>query len=352
MSRSNKSEEVNNRQAKILKLVIDGYISTGQPISSLFLTQNFELGLSSATIRSIFGELDAQGYLYSPHRSAGRIPTEKGYRFYVEQIPHTWLIAEDERKLIQKEYLRREFQIHEILAVTSRLLSLLTDYAGIVLGPSPGQTVLKHIELIDMGQDEVLLILATRSGMVFHRLLHLEEHIPGESLRRISRYLNEIFKGCDLDEVRIRLAEEDFAIERGLDEYLKIITRTLKSHLDLVQGKEELFTFGRENLFASLARLNEEDRIKGVGHLFESQDFLRGKLKAEQTRDGVDVLIEGDLDTRLSGISLVIARYKMGEKYIGSLGVVGPNRMDYSRVVSVVNYISHLMSNMVTRISN
>lgn len=352
MARSKKKAGVGDRQGEILKLVIDGYISTGQPVSSLFLTQNHETGVSSATIRSIFSELDKEGYLYSPHRSSGRIPTEKGYRYYVGQMPQHWFIEEAERMLIQKEYLRREFQINEILTVTSRLLSLLTDYAGIVVGPSPGQTVLKHIELIDMGQDEVLLILATRSGMVFHRVLHLEEHIPGESLRRISRYLNEIFKGCDLDEVRFRLAEDDFKIDGGLHDHLKIITRTLKAHFDSVSGKEELFTFGRENLFASLARLNEEERILDVGHLFETPDFLRGKLKVDHDRDGADVLIEGDHDSRLSGISLVIARYKMGEKYIGSLGVVGPNRMDYGRVVGIVNYISHLMSNMVTRISN
>lgn len=352
MARSKKTKDVSERQAQILKLVIDGYILTGQPVSSLYLTQNFDIGVSSATIRSIFTELDREGYLFSPHRSSGRIPTEKGYRFYVSEIPQSWSIEEEERRLIQKEYLRREFQINEILVVTSRLLSLLSDYAGIVLGPSRGQTVLKHIELIDMGQDEVLLILATRSGMVFHRMLHVEEHIPGESLRRISRYLNDIFKGCDLDEMRLRLSSEDLTIDGGLREYLQIIARTLMAHFDSVQGEEDLFTFGRENLFASLANMDQDARIRDVGTLFETKDFLRGKLKVVHDREGADVLIEGDVDERLSGISLVLAPYKMGEKYIGSLGVVGPNRMDYGRVVGIVNYISHLMSNMVTRISN
>ena len=152
-----KAEDLSARQADILRLVVDTYIMTGQPVSSLGLVDRFDMGLSSASIRHILSDLEKLGYLYGPHRSSGRVPTERAYRFYVASLPGRLPPAnfeEEKQRYIQKEYLRREFSIREILEVTSNILSALTNFAGVIIGPAPERAVLKHIELIDMGQDE------------------------------------------------------------------------------------------------------------------------------------------------------------------------------------------------------
>lgn len=343
-------------------MVVGGYIEQAQPISSFYIIENFDVGLSSATIRSVFATLERKGYLYSPHRSSGRVPTEKAYRFFVENLDRVGaaLIDEDQRK-VQSEYLKHQFRMPEILDVTSKVLSMLTSYAAVVLGPEPEQAVLKHIELIDMGEDEVLVILVTRSGAVYSRSVFLESRIPGDTLRQISRRLNERFKGMDLAELRsnLRGLEEigtfSFSQDAGAAEqrYLPMIARTIAQNFDPVREKETVYTAGLDHLYSQLAASGRgPKRMNELGELFDSHDFLRGLFKKTINLDDIDIVIQGDVDERFDGLSIISASYKMGEKRIGSLGVVGPNRMDYVRVMGTVEYIRRLISNMITRISN
>ncbi len=344
------SQELNLRQGEILKLVVEGYIQHSMPISSLFLTENYSIGLSSASIRSLFSDLEQKGYLYSPHRSSGRVPTEKAYRYYVNNLPPTRVLLDEDQRLIQSEYLKRDFRLEEVLDVTSRILAMLTDYAAVVIGPQPEKAALKHIELIDMGGDEVLVILVTRSGAVYSRTVFMESRIPADTIRQISRQLNERFKGMDLAEVR-REMKQAALFDGGGQEHLPMIARTIADHFDSVKGEEEIYTSGVDNLYARIAR-EEGGRIRDIGGLFESEEFIRGLFNKTIDLDGTEIVIEGDHDERLQGLSIVSASYKMGEMPIGSLGVVGPNRMDYVRVVSIIEYLRRLMSNMITRLSN
>ncbi len=345
-SNSNESE-ITDRQAEVLNMVVSGFIHQSQPVSSFYIIENYDVNLSSATIRSVFAALEKKGYLFSPHRSSGRIPTEKAYRYFVDQLPPPAVLLDEDQRVIQAEYLKHEFRLPDILDVTSRILSMLTTYAAVVLGPEPEQAVLKHIELIDMGEDEVLVILVTRSGAVYSRTLFLENRIPGDTLRQISRQLNEMFKGMDLSEIRERLKS---SIE-GANRYFPLIAKTIAENFDSVSGEEEVFTYGLDNLYRAMAESGEPGRLRDIGELFHHTDFLRGVFKKAISLDDVEVVIEGDRDERLAGLSVISASYKMGEKRIGSLGIVGPNRMDYVRVMSIVEYIRRLTTNMVTRIS-
>ena len=342
--------ELDQRSGEILRMVVDGFIRHAQPISSMYITENYPIGLSSATVRSIFATLEKEGFLYSPHRSSGRVPTEPGYRYYVENLPSTRHLQEEEQRLIQQEYLRRDFNINDILDETARLLSTITRYASVVMGPVPAQAVLKHVELIDMGEDEVLVILVTRAGTVLSRSVFLENRVPGDYLREISRQLNYLFKGMDLAEMREQLVRGQNSV-MGPSRYFPMIARTIAENFDSVQGKEQLFVHGIENLMNNIA--NEPGiRMSEVGHLLESKEIFRTLLKDIMVGEGVEVFIEGDHDNRLTGLSIVAGSYKMGEKKIGSLGVIGPNRMDYLRVVSSVDYIRRVVSNLITRMSN
>ena len=346
---SDEFDVISPREGQILKLVIGDYIKTAEPVSSLYVTRNHSIGLSSATIRSVLAELEGKGFLFSPHRSSGRIPTERGYRYFVSDLPGERSLPEEERRLIQEEYLKRDFQLNQILDVTCRILGMLTNYVGVVTGPEWGKAVLKHIELIDMGQDEVLIILVARSGRVYSKTLYLENRIPQEYLRQISAYLNNVFKGCDLAELKDRLSSEPMD-EPDFQRYYPMIAESIVANFDAVHGEEELYTSGLDGLLTELD--GSGDRIRELGGMFESGNYFQGLFTRTANLDDVMVLIQGDQDDRLDGISLVLAHYKMGEKTIGSLGVVGPNRMDYYKVVSLVDFISRLMSSMITRISN
>lgn len=349
---------ITNRQGEVLKMVVSSYIAEAQPISSFYIIEKHDVSLSSATIRAVFAALERHGYLYSPHRSSGRVPTEKAYRFFVANLDQIGLgLVDEEQRRVQSEYLKHQFRMPEILDVTSKVLSMLTSYAAIVLGPEPEQAVLKHIELIDMGQDEVLVILVTRSGAVYSRSVFLETRIPGDSLRQISRRLNERFKGMDLAELRLQLQGiMDETVLVGLSgegRYLPMIARTIADNFDPENEKESVYTAGLDQLYSQLAAAGRgPERLNELGDLFDSQDFLRGVFKPTISLDDIDISIQGDVDARFDGLSIVSASYKMGEKRIGSLGVVGPNRMDYVRVMSTVEYIRRLISNMITRISN
>ncbi len=342
-----------DRHADILRLVVEGYIHTGQPVSSLYLTENFNLGISSATIRAVFADLERSGYLYAPHRSSGRIPTEKGYRFYVQSLLSEQFTTDVDQGFIQSEYLKREFRIPEILDATCHLLSHLTEYVGVVLGPEPEAAVLKHIELIDLGQDELLVIFVTRSGVVYSKTLFIEDRIPGALLYRLSRYLNHYLKGNDFNEIKRKLLEDPYAdtSDREICGALNSINRHLAGSFNLVKGEDELYTAGLEKFFARIAGQNRQ-KLEELSELFRSQEKIRSIIKETIALDEVLVSIEGDMDETLHGLSMVAASYKMGEKRIGSIGVIGPNRMDYRKVVSLVDYIRILMSRMMTRMSN
>ncbi len=341
-------DNISIREAEILKLVVSGFISTAQPVSSLYITENHDIGISSATVRSVFVDLENKGYLYSPHRSAGRIPTERAYRFYVENLPEERTVPDNEKKLIQREYLKQDFQLDQILNQTSRILSMLTNFAGVVIGPRREQTVLKHIELIDMGEEEVLVVLVTRSGMVYSKTIYLDTRIPNDYLKRISSYLNNVFKGLALHEMKAHLSRPETTGE--LQRYFPVIAQSIVANFDQVHGEEELYTSGVEKLYSQLN--DEKGETPDVGRLFGSPGLMRGIFEKTDNLGDVMVVIEGDQNKNLEGLSIVTATYKMGEKKVGALGVVGPNRMDYFKVVSVVDFISRLLSNMITKISN
>lgn len=343
-------EDLTLRQKEILKLVVSGYVRTEMPVASSLIAEQFQVGLSSATVRSIFAELERKGYLFSPHRSAGRIPTEKGYRMFARELPDLVQLPEEERRLIQEEYLRREFQIHEILAATGRILSMLTDYAGVVIAPEPARTVLKHIELIDLGQDEILIVLVTRSGTVFNKSMFLDDRIPPDVLHKISRYLNELFKGCDLIEVRERLRLEA-DVRNDLYQYFPVVAKSILANFDAVSQGDFVYTSGVERLMTSIEQ-SHRGSLAQLGSISDSSNAIRGIFARSIPMQDLVISIDGDRDPRLGGLSVITASYKMGEKHIGSLGVVGPTRMDYVRVVSVVEYIRHILSGMITRMSS
>lgn len=343
---------INLREGEILKLVVDGFIRHATPISSLYLTQHYDVGVSSATVRSIFAGLESEGYLFSPHRSAGRIPTERAYRYYVNNLGQLSFVGDDEQRFIQAQYLKRDFKMEDLLQATSQILSRLTRAAAVVVGPAREKAVLKHLELIDMGADEVLLILVTRTGGVYSRNLFLENRIPSDYLRHISRLLSERCKGAEVGAVPDLLRVSSDSVRDRAGDYEHVVGAAIARSFEGGSiGNEPIYLHGLDYLYNRIKRERAGPNAR-PGQLFESENVLRTLFAQFRDADGVEVLIEGDRDERLQGLSVVSASYKMGEQNIGALGVVGPNRMNYARVIGRIEYVRRLISNMITRMSN
>ena len=341
----------NSREADILLMLVEAYIRNGVPISSFYLVQKRGLKLSSATVRSILANLEEKAYLYSPHRSSGRLPTEKAYRFYIENLlpPSRKYIEEKEERYIQEEYLRYSLDLVEILKTTGRLLSMLTNYAVLVSGPDLKLSVLKHLELVDMGAEEVLVIFVTRVGKVLSAKLFIEERIPEANLRLIARRLNRKYKGMGFAEIHACLkleGEQQAQSDEGA--YDSALVRALARDFDLLVSEQTLLKEGIAHLHSYV----EEQVLQRLYELIQNRCLEQSIWSRVYDKEGLGIRLGSEYDEKLKGISIVSGNYKMGEKNIGLVSVIGPTSMNYSRVVTLVEYIRHLMSRMLTRLSN
>ena len=342
--------QLSAREEEILCLVIEVFIQHGTPVSSLQLVQEYDLSFSSATIRSILSSLSSKGMLYAPHRSSGRMPTERGYRFFITRMPARlppFDPGQDEQMAIQKEYLRRKFQMDDVLEATSKILSMLTNHAGMIVAPSAERTILKHIELIDVSSDEILMVILTRSGIVFTKNITIEDRIPRRYLQQISRYLNEAMQGLDLHDVEVQLGEKPLGLDGELHLYADLLLKTLSAHFSSMSGqRSDVFITGLDRVVDDMgsAELN-------VSRIYEMKDIFQGIMRRAVDLDDIAVTIEGDRNPTLAGLTVLAGSYRMGEKKIGAMGVVGPNRMNYHRVIRVLEYLRIIISGMMTRMN-
>ncbi len=341
---------VNGRHSLVLRLLIDGYIQKNLPISSRYITEQPDISFSSATIRSIFSDLESMGYIFSPHRSAGRLPTSKGYCFYAD-----WVLSEhspffpnyikkEDQHFIQKAYLKKTLTVDNVLNTSTKILSILTGHAAIVMGHSPASRVLKHLEFIDMGVDEILILLVTRDGSVFSRKVCSEEHLAESTLRSAARRLNHAFKGKELYHIR-KLVQDRLETEK--ESNIHFLMRLLIENFDLVMGSETVYQEGTDLLYMQMS----ERKIHQLKKLIDEK-ILNQMIHQAVQSGSVGVLIGSEADKELEDISVICGSYKVGESYLGSLSVIGPNRMNYCRVIALVEYVRLLTSKILTRMSN
>ncbi len=335
--------QANSRKGEILIRAVDSYIHSAAPISSKYMTQQSGIKLSSATIRSIFSDLAADGYLVSPHCSSGRLPTAKAYRYYVDHLPPLRRPLARERRYVEREYLKRGLNLKDILTTTVHILSILTNNVAVAMSPLPGKKTIKHIELINMGADEVLVVIATRQGTVSSCKIFLEKHISEAALREVSRKINSLCKGLTLQEIRQTL---DFWGGRVDIPHFSMVARTLCRHIKVIENEILMYKEGAEKVYIQI----KKEHIPAISR-FLASDMLQGIVRKTAEQNEMNILIATDDDSHFTGISMVCGSYRMGESTIGSVGVVGPNHMDYWRVMSLVEYVRRLVSNMITKMS-
>lgn len=341
--------ELNIRKKQVLSAIIYDYILTAEPVGSRVVAKKYGLGLSPATIRNTMADLEDMGYITQPHTSAGRMPTDKGYRFYVDSMVNIQKLTPKEESKIQRQYHDRKNELDEIMQVTSFHLSMITNYTGVVLAPPLRNSLLERIDFIKLDGNRVLLLIVSDSGWITNKIVALESEVNNSELKEISKILTERFAGMSFDvinNVGINVIEEEAS------KYSVIMQKTkelAQKAFSLMKGKN-LYLGGTLNIL-DYPEFCEIHVMKSVlGFLEEKKNLV--DLLTKYSRDkGVNVIIGHENPyIELQECSIISSPYKYGDRVLGILGIIGPKRMPYSRVISVVDYTSKLISRFITRL--
>jgi heat-inducible transcriptional repressor len=324
-------------------------VEDNRPVGSKTLSEKYDVGLSPASIRMVFKELEDLGYLASLHTSGGRVPTERGYRFYVDSLVGLYELTLIERQRIQEEYLKKQFKLDQILKATSKVLASLTSSAGVVIGPEKNLDTLKHIELIHVNGGELLMIIVMRSGTVVHRNIFVSEHLSQENLYQISRYLNSNIKGFDISEIQERIIPQLLMSLDSPESFKKIGDAIAMAFQLDSKDDDNIYIDGLKNISDGFK--DDEERLHSIMALLEEKSMLKEFFQEYTNQDGIYTIIGKDGDNNLGGVSIIATSYRMGEKRIGSLGIIGPQRMRYNRALPLVEFTSKLVSEMITKMS-
>jgi heat-inducible transcriptional repressor len=337
------------RAQEILRNVVANYILTGEPVGSRTIARMSREGLSPASIRNVMSDLEEMGLLTHPHTSAGRIPTDKGYRYYVDSLLPAGRLPLRERTLIDESLAGIGGELSEAREVIPRLLSRLTSQVGYFVSPPLNNSLLKHIEFMQLHDRRVLVVFVDRSGVVAHRILETEEDYSQGDLDRAGRYLVSEFAGKSLLEIRARLvalmAEEKAAFDTLVRNAITLGT----SYLEAESDESRLVLQGTSNIMKH-PEFADMDTMRKLFKTFEEKHRLVSLLDRCLDRSGVRVLIGSETDDpALDHLSLVSSPYHLDDKTTGLLGILGPTRMEYHRAVVLVDYISRLLSTLLTR---
>lgn len=343
--------ELSERKMRILRTLIDDYIQTAQPVGSRTISKKHELGLSSATIRNEMADLEEMGYITQPHTSAGRIPSDKGYRLYVDHLMQTHTLALEEIKQIKSAIEQKISEINALVVRASDIMSIITGYTAIALSPNMTKAVLKTIQIIPIDSRKALIIVVTGGGTVKNHQIRFMSDVAPDSLENISKYLQEKINGLLIESIYFPSVFE-ICIETGLDEYL---VRTVLDGLQhCLQGieKSEIIMNGATNLL-NHPEFSDLIKVREVLELLNDQEIIKEVIVAAAKNRDLNVMIgKENQHERIQDCSLVTTTYSLGNTEVGALGVIGPTRMSYARVVSAMKYMKRIINREILRILN
>ncbi len=334
------------RSQKILEAIIEEYIATAQPVGSKVLTRTLGIKLSPASVRNVMAELEELGYLTSPHTSAGRIPTEKGYRFYVDSLLRVSDLDVRQKDQIQLKYRQQGLQMADMLREASRTLSTVCHYTGLVMVPRLKTTIFRHIEFVKLSPRQVLAVFVTQSGLVQNKLIEVDEDLHPRDLEKITNYLNQAMTGLSIQEVRARIITE-MAEEKALFDRLLRRAFVLSSAALDDESMGDIIIEGTSH-FLEQPEFADLPRMKRIVQTFEQKSILVDLLDRGLEAKGVQVIIGSETEyTELADCSLITAAYSGKRGTLGTLGVIGPYRMPYSTIIPIVDYTANLISRLL-----
>jgi heat-inducible transcriptional repressor len=337
--------ELNDRQKLILALVIHDYIETAEPVGSKTIVEQYDLGVSSATVRNAMMDLTEAGYLRQPHTSAGRVPTEEGYRYFVRQLMgHTELPANTQRTITHQFY-QTGRDMNRWMRLAASILANQSQAASLVTAPLPNKVLFKHLELIATHGRQILMVLVLTEGDVRQQMLSLAESVPQDQLSATADRINQLCQGLDADGI---VPVKDHSTDALEQDILKLVHEDMQHMESNLAG--EIYRDGLSIVLAE-PEFSESESARKALRVFEERPLLEDLLSRtvlSNGGEGVQVLIGGEGNWEdLKDCSMVLARYGAPGIATGALGVLGPIRMSYGRSVSTVRFVSGLLSDLV-----
>lgn len=340
--------ELTERYHRVINAIVKDYIKTAEPVSSKAVVTNYSFGLSPATIRNIMAELEDAGFLVQPHTSAGRVPTDKSFRLYIDSLRELEELPQGQKELLEKTC-GGVATIEEVLTETARALSMLTHCAGLMIAPRPEGFVIKQINLVPMDGSctGIMVVMVSTLGMVETRVVRMEPGIDKPALERISNYLNSMAEGLTMRELRARVVEE---MKKEKNLYDELLSKALSLGAMALEGGDrikeaDLYLEGRVNIFDQPDFKDDFERMKKIFAAFEEKSLLVRILDKSLDESGMHIYLGSEsLVKEFEGLSFVTAPYGRNGEILGTLGVIGPVRMNYSRIIPLVDYTAGLLS--------
>jgi len=335
---------LNERAQLLLKALIENYIRDGQPVGSRTLSRDSGLSLSSATIRNVMADLEDLGFVASPHTSAGRIPTDKGYRFFVDTLLKLKPLRQEEIEDIERRLGPDAQNGRSLVQTVSQMLSSVSHMAGLVTLPNPNYVALSHIEFVTLSENRALAIMVMNNREIQNRVVQFDRYHSAEELRRASNYLNEAFAGRSLPDVRALLLRQLQETREHMDQLMKDAIQVAQKVFDTKTGDRVEYVIAGETNLMGFAELSNVDRLRRLFEAFNEKHDILKLLDSCLRADGIQIFIGQESGYRiLDDISVVTAPYTLDNKVVGVLGIIGPTRMAYERVIPIVDVTAKLL---------
>jgi len=343
--------ELNGRSRDVFREIVEAYVADGDPVGSRTLSRRLKTPLSPATVRNVMSDLEDMGLLYSPHTSAGRLPTDAGLRMFVDGLLEIGDLSQEERERIEARCVAHGTSLNEALSEATTLLSGLAQCAGLVVAPKTTRP-LKHIEFVNLGDGQVLAVLVTDDGFVENRLIDMLPGTPPAALTQAGNYLNARLAGKTLDEARTAIGNEIEHRRTQIDAITaKLIDAGLAAWADMGGdgGASTLIVKGQAHLLDEISATQDLERVRGLFQALETEELLIKLLDVTELADGVQIFIgaENTLFDQ-TGCSLVVAPFKgESQTIVGAIGVVGPTRLNYARIIPMVDYTAKMIDRLI-----
>lgn len=340
--------ELNERSREIFRHIVDTYMETGEPVGSRTIARRLSVALSPATVRNVMADLEDAGLLFSPHTSAGRLPTEAGLKLFVDGLLELGNLTEAERRDIEGRCVGAGRSLPALLEEVSVTLSGLTGCAGLVLAPKTSSP-LKHIEFVPLSPGRALVVLVSENGLVENRIIQTSPTLPPSALVEATNYLSARLVGRTLDEAREEIRVELEVHRAELDE---LTTRVVEDGLATWSGQDrdaQLIVRGRAHLLEDVTAVADLERIRNLFEALETKETMLKMVSLADAAEGVQIFIGSDNSLfSLAGCSMIVGSYQNSQnRVLGAIGVIGPTRMNYARIIPMVDFTAKLIGRLI-----
>ncbi|RFU61345.1 heat-inducible transcriptional repressor HrcA [Bacillus sp. V59.32b] len=338
---------LSERQLLILQVIIDEFIKDAQPVGSRSLSKKDEITFSSATIRNEMSDLEELGFIVKTHTSSGRVPSEKGYRYYVDHLLSPQRLKFYDMQMLKSVFAERIYELEKIVQKSAKILSELTNYTAIALGPKVNDNKLRKIQIVPISKEAAIAIIVTDSGHVENKMFSLPPSFDVNELEKMANILNERLAGVPLVELKDKIYKEVIVLLRQHVQNYDAIVASFSDTLN-ISMHEKLFFGGKTNML-SQPEFHDIDKVKTLLSMIDQEEGIYDLIKHNPAGIHVKIGRENN-NTALEDCSLITATYSVGSEQVGTIAVLGPTRMEYSRVISLLEYFTNDLTELLTKL--